>query len=123
MHKQTVCKQINQGRTKVSSDRGLRVMEARQIPVNVSGSRRFNIRDDDWVVGIHNDIAVQYDDTYAIGRIIRMRKRYANGNWRNCKKPVNIQEDRIPLGDLYVSCYWYTEKAGRRRGRGQQGEN
>ena len=67
--KLTVCKWINDGRQKISSDRGLRVQQSRQVAFGPQDTE-FNIREDDWNVGIGNDVACLYKNSACIGRVL-----------------------------------------------------
>lgn len=108
VHKRTVCKWINDGRAKLSADRGLRVQQARQAGLGHGDDGPvFNIREDDWSVGLHSDVAVMFGDNGCVGKIIRMRQKHGK-RWVNYTRPVIIHNDRTPLGELYFTCHWYT---------------
>ena len=112
VHKQTVCKRLNKGRAKISSDKYTRVMVNQQIKTsNKSDHDAFDLRMSPWVVGLQNDIACVFKNSAQLGRIVRMRKRVNNG-WVTYRKPFVLHEDRTGLGDLYVNIYCYKRIQG-----------
>ena len=113
VHKAVVCKGINKGRAKVSADRFTRINSALKIATSKRQVSAFNIRKDPWVVGLHNDIAIQYENGAQVARIVRMRKRVGkNQTWVSYRKPFVLHTDRAKLGDLHVSIYCYKRILG-----------
>ena len=102
-HKESVLAELAGRGVNVSTDRGLRVRSAHahgnEIP--------FNPAEDDWMMSLGSDIAVHCDGNNWIGKVISVKKK--NGRrWTKYIRPVCLHEDRQSLGDLYVTCHYYT---------------
>jgi hypothetical protein len=77
-YKKHVIELFNDGRAKLSADRGLRVVQGRND--NNQAPPAFDAANDEWMMGIGTDIAVFYDQGNVwMGQIILMRKRVGNG--------------------------------------------
>ena len=111
VHKAVVCKEINKGRAKISADRFTRIMNAQKFATSNGQANDFNISEDAWVVGLHNDVAIQYNNMAQVARIVRMRKKVGK-TWVNYRKPFVLHTDRTPLGNLHVQFYCYKRVRG-----------
>jgi hypothetical protein len=111
-YKKHVIEQFNDGRTKMSGDRGLRVTQGRPDYNQVFPA--FDAANDEWMIGIGTDIAVFYDSGNVwMGQVIRMRKCVRGGRRHTeYKHPVVIDEDRTPRRDLQVQLFWYQRAHG-----------
>ena len=107
-NKATVLAELAGRGVNVSTDRGLRVRSAHadgdEIP--------FDPAEDDWMMSLGSDIAVHCDENNWIGKVISVKKK--NGRkWTKYMRPVCLHEDRKSLGDLYVTCHYYTRVRSR----------
>ena len=89
-----------------TTDRCVRVQQGREE----ASPAPFNAAMDDWNMGIGSDIAIHFEEgnNIFVGRVVQMRKRYTNGRYVKYKRSVILHEDREKLGDLFVSCMFYT---------------
>ena len=102
-HKATVLAELAGRGVNVSADRGLRVHGA-----HAHGSEiPFDPAEDDWMMSLGSDIAVHGEKNNWIGKVISMKKK--NGKrWTKYTRPVCLHENRQSLGDLYVTCHYYS---------------
>ena len=104
----TVMKWINDGRPTLSADRTVRIRSAMHAE-DVDRSR--DLAEDDWVVGLGDDVAVKFTTKRRgvykgfIGRIVRMRRK--RRKWVNYTRPVTIHGDRTDLEGLWFRLHWY----------------
>ena len=110
VHKSTVCAWFASGTENVSADRGMR---ATQSNGSNQQHHRFNVNQDEWLVGIGDDIAVKCDEKAWLGRIYRMRKRYANKRWADYVYDVNILTEKTNTGTMFFDVCWYKKRAVR----------
>ena len=105
-HKTSVLLDLVGKGTKLSADRCVRVQQGREE----ASPAPFNAAMDDWNMGIGSDIAIHFEEgnNIFVGRVVQMRKRYTNGRYVKYKRSVILHEDREKLGDLFVSCMFYT---------------
>ena len=113
--KLTVMKWINDGRATLSSDRTVRIQSSMK---EQSVHRSLDLAEDDWVVGLGDDVAVKFTTGRRgvikgfIGRIVRMRRQHKSKRWVNYTRPVTIHGDRKDLQGLWFRLHWYAPLTG-----------
>jgi hypothetical protein len=114
VHKATVCKWINDGRKGLSADRGVRQNQASTVPMAAGATLEdFDVAIHEWKIERYNDVSILFDNNVAVGKIVRIRKKMSRG-WVEYKRPIVLHKDRKHLGDLYLTCSWYTRQQGNR---------
>ena len=112
-HKAQVVQELAGSGTKVSADRSLRVKQAIDVPE----AKFFDVTTDSWTMTRGTDIAILFDGkakNVCVARVIGIRKRHSpRGGWSHYQQPVVLHEDRSKLGDLFVTCYFYSRIKGR----------
>lgn len=99
LYKQTICaRYYNSGLEKIASDIGMRYANLDK-PV-------FDVRESEWNIGPSFDVAVKFDGDFHLGRIVRVRRRYANG----CDvwiRPFDLLKAKAAKIDLHFLYTWY----------------
>ena len=126
MHKSTLMSKLNDGEEKLSADRVVRIQQCHGRDRNaIAAAAAFNPREDDWLMGLGSDIAVQFENNKWVGKVVRMRRWTGSrrdgecncgecgvpkgkGSWVEYQRPVILHEDRKQVGNVHFQCSWYS---------------
>ena len=76
------------------------------------GTDVFSTVEDEYIVQLGSDVAVLFEDSVWLGKLLRIRRKYQTGGWNDYLRPVNLDEAKAQGWKLWFTLGWFRKRPG-----------